>query len=91
MQLCLAGRFSRHILFGVVCRNPLVGGGVKCFGIDAVENSLQNIAAIAKNAVEALAVLRRLNLSRVSGGDGRYRVRVVKTAEHVVDGAGVAS
>ena len=91
LQLGLAHGLAGAVLHGVVRGNALVGRRVKARHVNAVENALQRVGALAQHAVQALAKLGRLDLARIGGAHRGDGVGIAQRAQHVVDAAGVAT
>ena len=67
MQLGLAHGLARTVLDGVVGGNAIVGRRVKARDVDAIQNALQRIGALAQHTVQALAKFGRLDLVGIGG------------------------
>ena len=91
LQFCLADGLAGAVLNGVVGGNALVGRRVKARHIDAIQNALQRVGALAQHAVQALAKLGRLDLVGIGGAHRGDGVGIAQRAQHVVDAAGVAT
>ena len=91
LELGLAQGLAGHVVGAEVRSDARVGRGVELLDVDAVQDALQHVVAVAQDPVEALAVLGRLDLAGIAGRDGRDRIGVVQAAEHVVDGIGIAA
>ena len=91
LQLGLAHGLAGTVVNRVVGGNTLVGRGVKARHVNAVQNALQRIGALAQHTVQALAKLGRLDLARVGGAHRGDGIGIVQRAQHVVDAAGVAA
>ena len=91
LQLGLAHSLARTVLDGVVGSNALVGRRVKARDVDAIQNALQRIGTLAKNAVQALTKFGRLDLVGIGRAYRSDGVGIAQGAQHVVDAAGVAT
>ena len=91
LQLGLAHGLARTVFNRVVGGNALVGRRVKASHINAIQNALQRIGALAQHTVQALAKLGRLDLARIGGAHRGDGVGIAQRAQHVVDAAGVAT
>ena len=91
LQLGLAHGLAGTVLHGVVGGNALVGRRVKARHVNAVQNALQRIGALAQNAVQALAKLGRLDLVGIGGAHRGDGIGIAQRAQHVVDAAGIAT
>ena len=91
MQLGLAHGLAGAVINRVVCGNALVGRRVKARHVNAVQNALQRIGALAQHTVQALAKLGRLDLVGIGGAHRGDGIGIAQRAQHVVDAAGVAT
>ena len=91
LQLGLAHGLARTVVNRVVGGDALVGRRVKARDVDAIQNALQRIGALAQHAVQALAKLGRLDLVGIGGAHRGNGVGIAQGAQHVVDAAGVAT
>ena len=91
LQLSLAHGLAGTVLHGVIGGNALIGCRVKARNVNAVEDALQRVGALAQHTVQALAKLGRLDLARIGGAHRGDGVGIVQRTQHVVDAAGVAA
>ena len=91
LERSLAGSLALHIAHVIVLGELVIGCRIPINGVDAVQDTAQDVVATTQNTVKMLAVLGRLNLGRIGGAHRGDAVGIVEGTEHVVDGVGIAA
>ena len=71
LERSLAGSLALHIAHVIVLGELVICCRIPINGVDAVQDTAQDVVAATQNTVKMLAVLGRLNLGRI-GGDSPW-------------------